>query len=69
MLQARFVRITLRISAHNSVDCVGVPVHFSQLCIVAHNNAPELKQNGLSLLSNEHSNNEVFSLKVLQDIM
>ena len=33
MLQARFVLITLRISAHNSVDCVGVPVHFSQLCI------------------------------------
>ena len=51
MLQARFVLITLRISAHNSVDCVGVPVHFSQLCIVAQNNAPELKQNGLSLLS------------------
>ena len=44
MLQARFVLITLRISAHNSVDCVGIPVHFSQLCIVAQNNAPELKQ-------------------------
>ena len=49
MLQARFVRITLRISAHNSVDCVGVPVHFSQLCIVAQNNAPELKQNDSSI--------------------
>ena len=51
MLQAGFVLIMLRISAHNSVDCVGAPVHFSQLCIVAQNNAPELKQNGLSLLS------------------